>query len=199
VNGGPCDTSAKPDLSHLWHFQTDVWKGGGSKSIKALGKFDTSGQLQWTRAPRCRVLAPCQKGTNRFEYKGPLLICGSGIPLEGRGRVTLKARSFILAAALVVDAANSAYACNLNRDCRAIFTEPLSRKTTEGTDELCEGETLGCQSCLRDKVRNTGVTLECATCVVSTPLEKLSDLDRCDVLCGGAAKVRTVFFAAGCM
>src|SRR5215472_3379157 len=102
----------------------------------------------------------------------------------------LKVRLLILAA-LVVVAADSAYACNEN--CRAIFTEPLSRKTTEGTDEVCELRRAACHLCARDKARDAGVTLECANCVIDTPADK-----RCIALCGGAEKVRTAFFAAGC-
>jgi hypothetical protein len=108
----------------------------------------------------------------------------------------LKVRSLILAA-LVVAAVNSAHACNEN--CRAIFTDPLSRKTTEGTDEVCELRKEACHLCARDKAESAGVTLECANCVIDTPRAKLSDLNRCIALCGGAAKVRTVFFAAGCI
>jgi hypothetical protein len=105
----------------------------------------------------------------------------------------MKVRSLILAA-LVVAAANSAYACNEN--CRAIFTEPLSRKTTEGTDEVCELRKEACQLCARHKAESAGVTLACANCVLDTPA---ADLSRCVVVCGGAAKVRTAYFAAGCI
>jgi hypothetical protein len=103
----------------------------------------------------------------------------------------LKVQSFVLAA-LVVVAANSAHACNEN--CRAIFTDPLSRKTTEGTDEACELRKEACHLCARDKAESTGVTLECANCVIDTPADP-----RCIALCGGAAKVKAVYFAAGCM
>ena len=105
----------------------------------------------------------------------------------------LTGRLFILAS-LVVAAVNSAHACDPNADCRAIFTDPLSRKTTEGTDEVCELARKGCQLCAKDKANDAGVTLECANCVVARPADP-----RCIALCGGAAKVRTVYFAAGCM
>jgi hypothetical protein len=103
----------------------------------------------------------------------------------------LKVQSFILAA-LVVVAANSAQACN--EDCRAIFTDPLSRKTTEGIDEACELRRDACHLCARQKAESTGVTLECANCVIDT----LGD-PRCIALCGSAARVRDVFYAAGCL
>jgi hypothetical protein len=126
--------------------------------------------------------------------KGPtaegFVALGSAMGVEGN---TLKARSFILAA-LVVVAANSAHACNEN--CRAIFTDPLSRKTTEGTDEVCELRKEACHLCAREKAQSTGVTLECANCVIDTPAD---DLSKCIALCGGAAKVRDVYFAAGCI
>jgi hypothetical protein len=105
----------------------------------------------------------------------------------------MKARSLILAA-LVAIASNTAHACDPNENCHAIFTEPLSRKTTEGIDEVCELARKGCQSCAEDKARDAGVTLECATCVLVKPSDP-----RCIALCGDAAKVRTVFFASGCM
>lgn len=104
---------------------------------------------------------------------------------------TLKTRSFILAALIVV-ATNSAHACNEN--CRAIFTDPLSRRTTEGIDEACELRKEACQVCVKEKARITGATLECANCVIDAPADR-----RCIALCGGATKVRAVYFAAGCI
>jgi hypothetical protein len=109
-----------------------------------------------------------------------------------RGDHMLKMASLILAAVVVVTAAHSAQACNEN--CRAIFTDPLSRKTTEGTDEICEFRREGCHQCAREKAASTGVTLACANCVIDTPSSPW-----CIWLCGGMAKVREVYFAAGCM
>jgi len=109
----------------------------------------------------------------------------------------LKMRSLVLAA-LVVVAANSTHACNEN--CRAIFTDPLTRETTEGIDELCVMRKEACHSCAREKAESAGVTLECANCVIDTTFANPSaPLIRCIALCGGADKVRTVYFAAGCM
>jgi hypothetical protein len=119
-------------------------------------------------------------------------MCGSGPPTGAGEGDTLKARLFILAALIVV-AANSAQACNEN--CRAIFTDPLSRKTTEGIDEACELRREACHLCARDKAESAGVTLECANCVI----DARTDITRCTAICGGADKATAVFFAAGCM
>jgi|SRR5579862_2567210 len=109
----------------------------------------------------------------------------------------LKVRSFILAA-LVATATNSAHACNEN--CRAIFMDPLSRETTEGIDEACVMRREACHSCVREKAESAGVTLECANCVIDTAFANPSaPLIKCIALCRGADKVRTVYFAAGCM
>jgi hypothetical protein len=119
------------------------------------------------------------------------VICSFGPTRWGAGGNVVKVRSFILAA-LVAVAANSARACNEN--CRAIFTDPMSHKTTEGTDEACELRREACHLCAKDKAESTGVTLECANCVLDTPAAR-----RCIALCGGAAKVEAVYFAAGCI
>jgi hypothetical protein len=111
----------------------------------------------------------------------------------GRRGDTVTARSFILAAVVVLTA-NSAHACN--QDCRAIFTDPISRRTTEGVDEICVLRKEACQLCARDKVESTGVTLECANCVIDS---REGDLRSCIALCGGADKVQAVYFAAGCL
>jgi hypothetical protein len=106
----------------------------------------------------------------------------------------MKVRSLILAAVVVVAANSAAHTCN--EDCRAIFTDPISRRTTEGVDEICVLRKEACQLCARDKVESTGATLECANCVLDTPRD---DLRKCIALCGGAAKLQEVFYAAGCL
>jgi hypothetical protein len=106
----------------------------------------------------------------------------------------VKVQSSILATILVF-AANSVQACNEN--CRAIFTDPLSRQTTQGIDEACELRREACHLCAKEKAESTGVTLECANCVIDTPADGPAGR-RCIALCGGAAKVQSVYFAAGC-
>jgi hypothetical protein len=117
----------------------------------------------------------------------------------GREGNMSKVRSFILAA-LVMVAANSAYACNEN--CRAIFTDPLTRETTEGIDEACVMRREACHECAREKVERTGATLECVNCVIDTNQANPTDLgklSRCIPLCGNADKAREVYFSEGCL
>jgi hypothetical protein len=113
----------------------------------------------------------------------------------GREGNRLKTRSFILAGLVI--AANSAHACNEN--CRAIFMNPLTRETTEGTDERCLMRKEACNSCARDKAHEAGVTLECANCVIDSIFPSPpADLQKCIPLCGSAAKVKTTSSAVDC-
>jgi hypothetical protein len=111
-----------------------------------------------------------------------------------RGGDRLKVRSVVLAA-LVVVAANSAHACDEN--CSVRLTDPMTGKSTEGTDPFCELRKQACQLCAEEKAESTGVTLACATCVMARPFGGIAA--RCIALCGGAAKAQEVYYAAGCI
>jgi hypothetical protein len=103
----------------------------------------------------------------------------------------MKVRSFVLAA-LVAVAANSAHACDEN--CGVRLTDPMTGKSTEGTDPVCELRREACQLCAKEKAESTGVTL---ACVMAKPFAGVEA--RCIALCGGAAKAEEVYYAAGCI